>query len=92
MRTLLVLAAALTLHGAEWLRFRGPNGSGIAEGKPLPREFAPDKNVVWKTAIPRGKSSPIVTRDRIFLTGHENGKLSTFALDRATGKIGRAHV
>ena len=87
MRALLILALTLALNGAEWLRFRGPNGSGIAEGRTLPREYGPDKNVVWKTAVPRGKSSPIVTRDRIFLTGHESGKLSTFALDRKTGKL-----
>lgn len=72
---------------SDWTRFRGPNGSGVAESGPLPREIGADKNVVWKTAIPTGKSSPVVTEDRIFLTGHENGKLSTFALDRKTGKL-----
>lgn len=75
------------LFGADWLRFRGPNGSGIAEGQALPREIGPTKNVFWKAAIPMGKSSPIVTADRIYLTGHEDGKLLTFALDRGTGKL-----
>lgn len=75
------------LSAADWTRFRGPNGSGVADGAPLPREISAEKNVVWKTTILMGKSSPIVTADRIFLTGHENGKLSTFALDRKTGKL-----
>jgi outer membrane protein assembly factor BamB len=80
-----VLLAAVSAP-AQWLRFRGPKGSGIAEGYTLPGEIAPGKNVVWKTPVPLGKSSPVVTADRIFLTGHEGGKLLTFALDRKTGK------
>jgi hypothetical protein len=84
----LLLSAVLTssARGADWDRFRGPNGSGIADGRPLPREIGPDKNVVWKTATPAGKSSPVLTRDRIFLTGHDKGVLLTLAFDRATGK------
>ncbi len=53
----------------------------------MPREIGPDKNVVWKTAIPPGKSSPAVTVDHIFLTGHKDKILETFALDRKTGKL-----
>src|SRR5213594_2924993 len=87
--TCVLLAAfvAPCLESAEWPRLRGPNGSGVAEGRKLPREIAPDKNVVWKTALPAGKSSPVVSADRIYLTGHESGKLFTLALDRKTGKI-----
>jgi outer membrane protein assembly factor BamB len=83
---LLLSLVVSAIYGAEWDRFRGPNGSGIADGRPLPREIGPDKNVVWKTATPAGKSSPVLTRDRIFLTGHEKGVLLTLAFDRATGK------
>jgi len=76
---------ALLIPG-EWTRFRGPNGSGIAENGALPREIGPDRNVVWKVPVPKGKSSPVVISDRIFLTGHENGKLYTLAFDRKTGR------
>ncbi len=87
-RSLLSLAlAAISLPAAEWTRFRGPNGSGIAEGSALPEEIGAGKNVVWKTAIPMGKSSPVVTASHIYLTAHDDGKLFTLALDRKTGKI-----
>jgi outer membrane protein assembly factor BamB len=87
-RKFILLALLMaTAFGADWTRFRGPNGSGVAESGPLPREIGADKNVAWKTTIPMGKSSPVVTASRIFLTGHENGKLFTFALDRKTGKM-----
>ncbi|HKE56113.1 MAG TPA: PQQ-binding-like beta-propeller repeat protein [Pyrinomonadaceae bacterium] len=71
----------------EWLRFRGPNGTGVAEGSTLPAQFGVKKNLAWKTAVPFGRSSPVVTRDRVFLTASESDKLITLALDRKTGKI-----
>ena len=51
-----------------WSRFRGPNGSGVSTSTHLPTEFGTDKNVIWKTELPFGHSSPALTRDRIFLT------------------------
>ena len=78
------LAAA---GAADWPRFRGPNGLGISDSQRLPVEIGPEQNVVWKTPLPMGKSSPVLTEDRIFLTAHEGGRLLTFCLDRASGKI-----
>ena len=70
----------------EWLQFRGPNGTGVAEGFALPAEFSSQKNLVWKTPVPFARSSPVVTVDRVFLTASEGDKLITLALDRKTGK------
>ena len=53
----------------------------------MPAEFGPSLNVVWKTDLPQGFSSPIVHGDRIFLTGFRDDKLFTFAVDRRTGKV-----
>ena len=86
MLTLLLLT--LAAPAADWTRLRGPNGSGVAEGASLPNELSSTtKNLIWKAQIPTGKSSPAVTADRIYLTGHENNKLQTFALDRKSGRI-----
>lgn len=71
----------------EWLQFRGPNGSGVADGLSLPAQFGPTKNLAWKASIPFGRSSPVITADRIFLTGSDGDKLVTLALDRKTGKM-----
>lgn len=70
-----------------WSRFRGPNGSGVADDAPLPDRFGADVNVVWKTALPPGHSSPVLSADRIFLTAVDGDDLQTLALDRATGAI-----
>jgi outer membrane protein assembly factor BamB len=84
---LLLFLPAAVLLASEWSQFRGPNASGVSEETNLPVEFGPDKNVVWKTPIPPGHSSPSIGADRIFLTAVEQEKLFTIALDRASGRI-----
>ena len=73
---------------AEWPQFRGPNSSGIGDGKP-PVEFGPSQNVIWKTAVGAGLSSPIVTKGRVFLTEFDRAtkQLATLCIDQRTGKI-----
>src|SRR5229473_93542 len=85
---LTIVAGAITqLASAEdWPRFRGPNGTGVSETTGLPVEFGPDKNLAWRREIPFGRSSPIVTKDRVFLTAIDGEKLITLSLDRATGR------
>jgi outer membrane protein assembly factor BamB len=71
----------------EWTRFRGPNGSGVSNDTGFPTEFGKEKNLLWRTPVRPGKSSPILTPRHIFLTGFEDGKLFTQCLDRETGKL-----
>lgn len=100
MSLVLLITASLavtTAFAEEWSQFRGPNGTGVAATTGLPVEFGPAKNVVWKTELPPGHSSPVLTRDRIFVTAHtkktteaggkETYKLLVICLDRATGKL-----
>jgi len=94
MSKLIILLVAIlfacvptSLASDDWSQFRGPNGTGVSETKGLPTEFGPTKNVVWKTPLPPGHSSPVLTRDRIFLTAHDKEKLFVICLDRQTGKI-----
>ena len=77
----------LLLAAADWNQFRGPNASGVSESTNLPVEFGPKTNVVWRTPLPPGHSSPSVGGDRIYVTAVENDKLFTIALDRASGRI-----
>lgn len=83
---LLFLLSALSLAAADWPQYRGPNALGVTADRNLPVEMGPDKNVVWKTAVPPGHSSPILVGPRIFLTAVDLEALFTIALDRATGR------
>jgi len=73
-----------------WLQFRGPNASGIApENTDPPIHLSADTNLLWKTEILPGWSSPCIVNDRIFLTGFNkaDSMLHTFALNRENGEI-----
>lgn len=82
---LLMGLCAWIASASDWTRFRGPNGSGVAERGPLPVEFGPDSNVIWKADLPPGKSSPVLAGERVYVTGHADGELLTIALDRSSG-------
>jgi outer membrane protein assembly factor BamB len=73
---------------SDWSQFRGPNSSGRpANDAPLPAELGPDTNVLWKTALPPGHSSPVVAGDRVYLTAVRQNRLVTLALDRRSGTL-----
>lgn len=83
-------ALALVPHPAsraDWAQFRGPDGAGIAEGQRPPIHFSPEEHVTWKTALPRGASSPCIVGDRIVLTTFEDQALHTVCLSRKDGAI-----
>ncbi|MDB5307033.1 MAG: serine/threonine protein kinase [Gemmataceae bacterium] len=81
---------------ADWSQFRGPTGQGHAEGKNLPTEWGPDKNVAWRTELPgAGWSSPVVAAGKIYLTAavpqgdgpKPDQSLRALRLDGKTGSI-----
>ena len=74
--------------GADWPRFRGPNGSGVATDAKVPVEFAP-QDAQWKTAIPgTGHSSPVACNGKIYLTTaiDKGAQRLLLCLDLKTGK------
>jgi outer membrane protein assembly factor BamB len=82
--------AVLGQEPPRWPQFRGPEGRAVyVDAKPLPLHFGPDKNVLWKTPLPAGVSSPCIWGERIFLTGYDakSKKLETLCLDRGNGSI-----
>jgi outer membrane protein assembly factor BamB len=94
MRTFRINGAALFFTGAfaacaasDWPQFRGPNASGISDDARPPIHFNQSSNVLWKTAIPSGVSSPCAVKDRVFITALDDGKLVTMGLDARSGKV-----
>jgi outer membrane protein assembly factor BamB len=80
-------AAAIAAEPPDWSRFRGPNGSGISTATNVPTEFGPAKNLLWRLPLPPGHSSPILFKDRIYLTAFRGDTLVTLAIDRTAGRI-----
>jgi outer membrane protein assembly factor BamB len=78
------------VHESDFPFFRGVDGRGIAGGSGYPTEWDGDegKNIKWKTIIPReGKSSPVIWKDRIFITGAEAKTCEVYCLDKNNGDI-----
>ena len=68
---LFCLAAGVTLGAQHWPSFRGPNASGVADGRPTPTTWnvASGENIVWKAPVAGvAVSSPIVWGDRVFVS------------------------
>ena len=82
---------AQPVSAGDWARFRGSLGTGLASSQEkLPTEIGPEKNVIWKTDLPPGHSSPVILGRRIFVTGvrgESPRELVTYSLDRESGKI-----
>jgi outer membrane protein assembly factor BamB len=83
----LTLALTLSLaEAADWSRFRGPNGSGTAEGTlPTINPKAP----LWKVELPgKGVSSPIIVGGKVYVqTASTDGKTRTLlCIDVKDGK------
>jgi outer membrane protein assembly factor BamB len=75
LAAIVLTAAAATVSAENWPQWRGPGSQGISTEQQLPTEWAPGKNIAWKTALPAGHSSPIVWGDRIFVTSAVEGEV-----------------
>ena len=97
-RVACAMLCLIVCRAEDWPQFRGPRGDGTSL-----EDAIPEWRFQWKTPLPGpGHSSPIVWRDRIFLTAFEpnrsfwqallgyrgyRGRLLVLCLDRATGKV-----
>lgn len=64
----LLMLATLPLEADNiWNRFRGPNGTGLAESGPLPNQVD-ETNTLWKVAVEKGWSSPAIWGDLLVIT------------------------
>lgn len=79
------LLTAAALNATDWTRYRGPNGTGISPDRGVPAEIGPDRNLIWKTKIPKGNSSPVVLNGRIYLTAQEADDRLLLAFDAKSG-------
>src|ERR1700682_5384848 len=90
-----ILAFALltgAAFAADWVQFRGPNGSGVGDSMHLPTQFGPEKNVLWKTPVPFGFSSPVIAGDLIFITGAEGGSRADAGREKVVDRGGKLYT
>src|SRR5437588_3476630 len=75
--------------GKYWPRWRGPSGQGVVPDGDYPDTWSDTTSVRWKVNVPgNGNSSPIIWKDRLYLTTAYNSgkKRAILCLDRNGGK------
>jgi outer membrane protein assembly factor BamB len=72
-----------------WPQFRGLNGSGIAIATSKPPIAFDEGNLLWKTELPKGVSSPVIWKDKLFITGfvESSKELQTICINRKNGIV-----
>ena len=73
-----------------WPAFRGPGGNGISYQKNIPVSWdgKSGKNIRWKTEIPLpGYNSPVIWKDKLFLSGANDSRKEVYCIDVNSGKI-----
>jgi len=74
----------------QWPRFRGPGGAGISAYANIPAQWdgKTGDGVLWKLKVPLpGRNSPVVWKDRIFLSGADPNKRQVYCFDAAKGDL-----
>jgi outer membrane protein assembly factor BamB len=83
----LLLILALAAVAADWPRFRGPSGAGIAADKEIPVQWSGKDATLWKVAIPGdGNSSPVIWGNKIFLQSASAGERVLLCVNADDGK------
>ena len=70
--------------------FRGQDSRGIAGGSGYPVLWNGEDgtNIKWKIRIPKnGKSSPVIMKDKLFVTGAEDNNCEVYCLNKNTGEV-----
>lgn len=91
-RVLGILAVSLLslsiVRAENWPQWRGPLLNGVSNEKNLPVKWTPEENVVWKVAMPGlSGSTPIIWRDRVFLSVAEGDNLALWCVDKNKGEV-----
>ncbi|MCH7225384.1 PQQ-binding-like beta-propeller repeat protein [Haloferula sp. A504] len=69
------------LVAEDWPSWRGPAHNGSRAGENYPPEWSADE-VLWKVELPgKGASSPVVWKDRVFVTAPADGIDTALAFD-----------
>jgi outer membrane protein assembly factor BamB len=70
--------------------FRGQDSRGIAGGSDYPSQWdgSSGRNIAWKTTLPKkGKSSPVIWEDKLFVTGAEGKVCEIYCLNKKSGEL-----
>ena len=86
--SIIILINASEVVADNWPEWRGPKGTGVCSEKNLPTVWSTNQNISWKTALPEpGNSTPVIWRNRVFVTQAIENRRTLMCFDRTNGKL-----
>ncbi|MFN7290544.1 MAG: PQQ-binding-like beta-propeller repeat protein, partial [Pirellula sp.] len=86
--TMMCAFSHVVLADLPWNNWRGPNGSGVANGNKYPIKWSEESGVKWKMELPgRGASTPIVVDEKVVFTLSHDDKNTVWAIDKNGKKV-----
>lgn len=82
----LFLAIGMSVTGADWNQWRGPNRDGKIEGFAAPAQWPKELNRKWKVEVGEGHASPLIVGDRVFIFARQGDDEVARCLELVTGK------
>lgn len=87
-----ILAAVLPVAAADWPAWRGPAGNGSSPVGGLPTQWTAE-TLAWKQPLPgKGTSTPVVSRQRVYVTSPADGQDAVLAFDLAGKEVWRTKL
>lgn len=81
-----LMSGPAVLRADNWPQWRGPSNNGISSERSIVTQWSLTENIIWKAKMPgQAGATPIVWRDRIFVTSADGNDLALICLDVATG-------
>ncbi len=82
--------ASMEEKRGQWHRFRGPEGAGVSAYTDIPTSWngKTGAGILWKTRVPLpGRNSPVVWKDRVFLSGADPNGRQVYCFDGKSGQL-----
>jgi outer membrane protein assembly factor BamB len=87
---LVLIVVCSAARAEDWPHWRGPYFNGSTDEKNLPSDWSQTEGIAWSVDLPGSSAAtPIIFKDRIFLSGVDSDKDMLLALcfNRANGKL-----
>ena len=90
------LPLASSVRAGDWPQWRGPNRDGVWNETGIVESFPPDGlKISWRAPVGRGWSSPVVARDRAYITDvqlvHGKAEERVLCFDESNGALLWSH-
>jgi outer membrane protein assembly factor BamB len=83
----LMLLFSISVSGADWPQWRGPNRDNKITDFTPPAEWPKQLSQKWKTKVGEGDASPVLAGDMLYVIARQGGDEVVMGIEAATGTV-----